>query len=141
MKLLHPAFGRAHRYLFLIAYLLYLLDTFLVQTLVQLAMLCALLLLMFAWEPVVQGGKRRKWAALRILQITTVLQLLATYAVSVPLVGQLLQDRYGTVFTLLGVVGLEEHLDATRTYRCHFIVLSFAVFASEAYFVAQRVDD
>ena len=103
-------------------------------------MLCALLVLMFAWGPVVQGGKRRKYAVLRILQIVAVLQLLVTYIVSVPLIGSTLQ-KYSKILAISGVIGLEEYGDAPTAYRCHFIALSFAVFASEAYFVAQRVHD
>ena len=41
----------------------------------------------------------------------------------------------------MGIIGLEEYQDEQLLIRIHLVVVSLAVFASETYFVAQRVND
>lgn len=138
---MHPIFGRENEKLFVLAYVLYLIDTFVVQTFIQLGLIIILLLLMYAWGPIVKGGKRRRYVILRIIQIIGILQFLLTYASSLPVSENWLSIKYPELLITSNEIGISEHIPVAVKLRSHLVILSLATFISETFFVAQNIDN
>ena len=138
---MHPIFGRENEKLFVLAYVLYLIDTFVVQTFIQLGLIIILLLLMYAWGPIVKGGKRRRYVILRIIQIIGILQFLLTYASSLPVSESWLSIKYPELLITSNEIGISEHIPVAVKLRSHLVILSLATFISETFFVAQNIDN
>ena len=138
-KLLHPVFGREQEKLFILAYALYLADALVVQTFVQLALIIVLLLLMYAWEPIVKGGLRRRYAIMRAIQVAGIVQLLITYASSLPASEAWLSVVYPRFLTASSMLGLTERGHVSIRLRSHLAILSLATFVAETFFVAQGI--
>ena len=138
---MHPVFGRENEKLFVLAYVLYLIDTFVVQTFIQLGLIIILLLLMYAWGPIVKGGKRRRYVILRIIQIIGILQFLLTYASSLPVSESWLSIKYPELLITSNEIGISEHIPVAVKLRSHLVILSLATFISETFFVAQNIDN
>ena len=138
---MHPVFGRENEKLFVLAYVLYLIDTFIVQTFIQLGLIIILLLLMYAWGPIVKGGKRRRYVILRIIQIIGILQFLLTYASSLPVSESWLSIKYPELLIASNEIGISEHIPVAVKLRSHLVILSLATFISETFFVAQNIDN
>ena len=125
----------------MLAYVLYLIDTFVVQTFIQLGLIIILLLLMYAWGPIVKGGKRRRYVILRIIQIIGILQFLLTYASSLPVSENWLSIKYPELLITSNEIGISEHIPVAVKLRSHLVILSLATFISETFFVAQNIDN
>lgn len=53
IKLYHPYFGSKHKAIFLIAYVMFLIDTFIMLTVIQLFVLSMLIVLLLFWDRIV----------------------------------------------------------------------------------------
>ena len=123
----------------MLAYALYLTDALVVQTFVQLALIIILLLLMYAWEPIVRGGLRRRYAIMRAIQVAGIVQLLITYASSLPASEAWLSVVYPRFLTASSMLGLTERGHVSIRLRSHLAILSLATFVAETFFVAQGI--
>ena len=79
IKLHHPYFGRKYMICFVIAYSLYLLDTFIMMAIPQLVIITLLIVLMILWKKLVVAQHRVLIVLLRFIQILTILQALTGF--------------------------------------------------------------
>jgi hypothetical protein len=96
---------------------------------------------MYAWGPIVKGGKRRRYVILRIIQIIGILQFLLTYASSLPVSESWLSIKYPELLVTSNEIGISEHIPVAVKLRSHLVILSLATFISETFFVAQNIDN
>ena len=94
MKLLHPVFGKQHRTLFKILYILFLVDTFILQTAVQMIVLLVLLVILFLWDHITKTKSRVQSVLVRFLQALLGLQALVSFVVQMPGVLDSWQEKH-----------------------------------------------
>ena len=84
VKLHHPLFGNKHGTFFNIMCFLYLLDILIIPNGIQLFVLVAILVMIFFWDSIVHADHWSLWVITRAIQIVCALQVLLTFAISLP---------------------------------------------------------
>lgn len=140
VKLLHPLFGRKHSAVYVVAMVLYLSDSLVLLTYIQLAILFfvlfAILRLYFSVGHFQSKDSRK--VMLRTMQVLLSLQLIAIYVLQLPLAFEKFRSNHRQLLMNFGIFGLETRTESTDIgqVRAHLVLASLALTITSMYMVS-----
>ena len=119
--------------MFFFTYVFFLVDSFVIAAVPQLINLVLLVAILILWEKVKNHPRSSMLIILRVIQIITILELIVSFFVQLPLVADDFQEKHKRLLEVFGIFGVQSDAELIVYARIHFCTGSLAIVFTELY--------
>ena len=111
--------------------MIYLIDTFIMLSFIQLLSLLLMIFVMFAWRGLIETKSKSLLAIIRTIQVLSIAQVFTSFCLELPFIHDKWLESNDRVLHLLGLSGMRDNMPYSFYSRVHYVLIAYAICLTE----------